>query len=174
MKQIAFLRGINVGGNKKVSMRTLKEIFENLGYSEVSTYINSGNVIFNSDKTAKELQGEIEQTLLQSFGYEIPTLVIPQKKIQEMAHKIPEKWQNDDNQKTDVAFLFEEIDDEIILDKLPVRKEFLNMIYLQGAIALNVLRDYYNRSRWNKLASHKLYQKMTIRNINTLRFLAKI
>ncbi len=47
-KYVALLRGINVGGNKKVEMAKLKQVFEKLGYANVSTYINSGNVIFES------------------------------------------------------------------------------------------------------------------------------
>ena len=49
MKFIALLRGINVGGNNKVSMSELKVIFEQAGMQNVSTYINSGNVIFESN-----------------------------------------------------------------------------------------------------------------------------
>ena len=45
---VALLRGVNVGGNNIVSMRELKESFEELGFAQVSTYINSGNVIFTS------------------------------------------------------------------------------------------------------------------------------
>jgi uncharacterized protein (DUF1697 family) len=50
MKYIALLRGINVGGNHKVEMKNLKALFESLGFSDVSTYINSGNVIFESNE----------------------------------------------------------------------------------------------------------------------------
>lgn len=51
MRYIALLRGINVGGNNKVSMGELKQAFESLGFTNVSTYINSGNVIFDSRET---------------------------------------------------------------------------------------------------------------------------
>jgi uncharacterized protein (DUF1697 family) len=55
-KYVALLRGINVGGNKKVSMANLKKLFGKLGYKNVSTYINSGNVIFeSSEKNATKL-----------------------------------------------------------------------------------------------------------------------
>jgi uncharacterized protein (DUF1697 family) len=50
VRYIALLRGINVGGNKIVNMKSLKTLFESLGYINVSTYLNSGNVIFDSDE----------------------------------------------------------------------------------------------------------------------------
>ena len=53
-KNIAILRGINVGGRRKILMNELKEMFKELGFREVHTYIQSGNVIFNSVKVASE------------------------------------------------------------------------------------------------------------------------
>ncbi|NLL75142.1 MAG: DUF1697 domain-containing protein, partial [Erysipelothrix sp.] len=50
MKYVALLRGINVGGKNKVDMKELKALFIDLGYTEVQTYINSGNVIFDTNQ----------------------------------------------------------------------------------------------------------------------------
>jgi uncharacterized protein (DUF1697 family) len=61
-KYVALLRGINVGGNNRVEMTKLKKVFEELGFADVSTYINSGNVIFSSQrKDAEHFPGEIEK-----------------------------------------------------------------------------------------------------------------
>ena len=51
MKYVAFLRGINVGGKNKIKMETLREMFAALGFENVKSYINSGNVIFETAKT---------------------------------------------------------------------------------------------------------------------------
>ena len=51
MQYIALLRGVNVGGNNKISMRELKEAFIEYGFSRVETYINSGNILFSSEET---------------------------------------------------------------------------------------------------------------------------
>jgi uncharacterized protein (DUF1697 family) len=51
MKYVAFLRGINVGGKNKIKMETLREVFASLGFHNVKTYINSGNVIFETAET---------------------------------------------------------------------------------------------------------------------------
>lgn len=172
MKYAALLRGINVGKSRRIDMKSLKELFELLGYSDVSTYINSGNVIFSSPKSAGTLRGEIESGLKETFGQYIPALVISIEKLKKIVEAIPAEWENDDEQRTDVAFLFDKADSADIIDRLPIKMEFADVRYVKGALYWNVKRENYNRSRLNKLISHDLYQFMTLRNVNTARHLA--
>jgi uncharacterized protein (DUF1697 family) len=174
MRYIALLRGINVGGNRKVEMKQLKALYEGLGYAKVSTYINSGNILFTSLKRAEVILKEITIAQEKKFGFEIPTLVKTQKEMKKIAVAIPKNWQNNDQQKTDVAYLFKEIDTKEIIDDLPVKKEFLTIKYVKGALIWNVRRVNYNKSHLNKIISHKLYKLMTLRNVNTARLLANI
>lgn len=173
MKYIALLRGINVGGNRKVEMKKLKKLFESLGYTNVVTYLNSGNVIFGSDTKQDTLQKKIPKKLKKEFGFEIPTLIKSEKEVKNIAAAIPENWKNDSEQKTDVAYLFPEIDTKKTIGELAVKKEFIDIRYVKGAIFWNVKRKEYNKSHLNKIISHKLYQLMTIRNVNTARCLAE-
>jgi uncharacterized protein (DUF1697 family) len=64
MQYVALLRGINVGKSVQVPMKDLKSLFEKLGFTEVSTYLNSGNVIFKSDKDIVDVSNEIEGILV--------------------------------------------------------------------------------------------------------------
>lgn len=90
MIYVAFLRGINVGGNAKVPMSDLKKAFEELGYSNVKTLLNSGNVIFDTKEPEPQiLTQEIENKLTQSFGFEVSVIVRTQKEIQELIHSKP-------------------------------------------------------------------------------------
>ncbi len=74
---IALLRGINVSGQKKIKMADLKLMFENLGFTSVSTYIQSGNVIFKSDKKETEIQRDIiKKEILKQFGFDVPVLIL--------------------------------------------------------------------------------------------------
>jgi uncharacterized protein (DUF1697 family) len=173
MKYIALLRGINVGGNRKVEMIKLKKLFGSLGYENVTTYLNSGNVIFESGTKQNTLQKEIPIKLKKEFGFEILTLIKNEKEVKMIADAIPENWKNDSEQKTDVAYLFPDIDSKKTIDELPVKKEFIDIRYANGAIFWNVKRKEYNKSHLNKIISHKLYQLMTIRNVNTARYLAR-
>jgi uncharacterized protein (DUF1697 family) len=129
MKYVALLRGINVGGKRKIEMK-LKNI----------------------------------------FGDEFPTLIKSVDQLKIVAKNIPEDWENNDKEKTDVAYLFEEIDNEKILEELPIKKEFVELRYVKGAIVWNVKRENYTKSHLNKIITHKLYKFMTIRNVNTARF----
>lgn len=171
MKYIALLRGINVGGNRKVEMKKLKSLFEKLGYQNISTYINSGNVIFESTKEKKVLTQEITKNLKKEFGFDISVLVKAEKEMQKIAKAIPAEWQNDAGQKTDVAYLFEDADSRKTSDELPINKDYINILYVKGAVIWNVDRKNYNKSRLNKIIGHKTYQSMTVRNVNTARFL---
>jgi uncharacterized protein (DUF1697 family) len=74
-KYVAFLRAINVGGHI-VKMDHLRRLFGSLGFSNVETFIASGNVIFDStSKSSRSLEKKIETCLLQSLGYEVTTFV---------------------------------------------------------------------------------------------------
>lgn len=74
-KYIAFLRAINVGGHT-VKMDHLRRLFEALGFSNVETFIASGNVIFNSSsRSARNLETKIENHLEESLGYEVATFI---------------------------------------------------------------------------------------------------
>jgi uncharacterized protein (DUF1697 family) len=172
MKYIVLLRGVNVGGNKKLDMKSLRLFFENLGYSDVSSYINSGNIILSSNK--KLNSKKIEQALEQQFGFTTSILIKTSREIKNIAKAIPAQWKNDTAQRTEVSYLFPEVDHKSIIAELPMKMEYVDVRYVKGAVILHLLRKNYSKSRLNKLIGHKLYKSMTMRNVNTARYLANI
>ena len=76
-KYISILRGINVGGNRKILMKDLKVLFEKLGFSKVETYIQSGNIVFESDQelSTANLEQNIQQAITETFGFDVPVIV---------------------------------------------------------------------------------------------------
>lgn len=73
---ISLLRGINVGGNKKIPMADLKALYESLGFRAVTTYIQSGNVVFDADSAdSVELITRIEAAIAQRFGFDVTVLL---------------------------------------------------------------------------------------------------
>jgi len=72
---VALLRGINVGGNKKVPMAELRTLTEGLGCTEVATYIQSGNLVFTSAGSAAQHEAALERALVKHFGFPVETLV---------------------------------------------------------------------------------------------------
>lgn len=73
--QIALLRGINVGGNKKVPMATLRTLAERLGWRSPQTYVQSGNLVFAAKGAAAALEAALESELLREFGFPVPVVV---------------------------------------------------------------------------------------------------
>lgn len=171
MKYIALLRGINVGGKRKVEMKRLRTLFKSIGHTNVATYLNSGNVLFESSTKQETLQNQITKKLKKEFGFEIPTLIKKEREMKKIAKAIPKKWKYDSKQYTQIAYLFPEIDSKKTIDEFPVKKEFIKMKYVKGAIIWNVKKENYSKSHLNYVFNLRLYQLMTVRNLNTAKFL---
>ncbi len=75
MRQIALLRAINVGGHNKVPMKALVGTFERLGYTDVQTYIQSGNVAFTASGREAEIVSALERAIAEDFGFSVPVIV---------------------------------------------------------------------------------------------------
>lgn len=76
MIYLSLLRGINVGGNKRIKMEKLRQCFEALGFERVQTFIQSGNVIFETNKVSPTtLSRKIESQLLDEFGFRVPVVI---------------------------------------------------------------------------------------------------
>ena len=78
---IALLRGINVGGRKSVPMAELGKLLESQGFSNVVTYIQSGNAVFSSSMKEAAIQKKIEEALLARFGFEVIVFVLSSSKL---------------------------------------------------------------------------------------------
>jgi uncharacterized protein (DUF1697 family) len=104
---IALLRGINVGGHKKVPMNVLKELFEEQGFQQVQTYIQSGNVIFKSSEKANTLEEIIKKSIQDYFGFEVSVIVKNPDELQTILKDCP--FSND--QKENSFF--------VVLNKIP-------------------------------------------------------
>lgn len=170
MVYVALLRGINVGGNNKVDMRQLKAAFEDAGMKSVTTYINSGNVIFSdgSHKPAK-IVTLLEGIIKTKFGFAIKVLVRDIDNVVAIVKALPRVWQNNADMKCDVMFLWEAIDSPKVIDQLMIKPGIDHVRYAGGAVLWRVDRKNAAKSGMQKLVGTKLYKQMTIRNCNTVR-----
>ncbi len=95
---IALLRGINVGGHKKILMADLKLLFEKLKFKNVQTYIQSGNVIFHStESNSGKLEKMIKNQILVDYGFEVPILVKTPSEIKSILNECPFKEEKKEN-----------------------------------------------------------------------------
>jgi len=90
-KKIAILRGINVGGKRKILMADLRSLCEKLGMKEVQTYIQSGNVIFQADNSLSDTEwaDKIAQAITKKYGFEVPVIVMPAKQLAKLVQQNP-------------------------------------------------------------------------------------
>jgi uncharacterized protein (DUF1697 family) len=110
MRYIALLRGINVGGNMMIKMADLKSSFEKLGFKNVVTYINSGNLAFDAGKADEaKLVAKIEKAIAKDFGLSIQTMVRDQAAISDVLEKNPFDGQYETHKQMHVLFLKDEM-----------------------------------------------------------------
>ena len=89
---ISILRGINVSGQKKIKMADLKALYEQLGFKNVQTYIQSGNVVFERDETnPKKLEQLIFDGIKKQYGFEVPNLILSPTEVEDALNKNPFK-----------------------------------------------------------------------------------
>ena len=178
MKYVALLRGINVGGNHPVPKAEFKKVLEDMGCSEVVIYINSGNAIFASNHEPKS--PEVQAALEKRFGFTIPTIVLSAEQVQAIAKAIPEDWTNDppkpdkSGQKSDVLYLFDEVNTPDIIEKLGHKPDIETMLYVDGAVIANIARANQSKGSLQKIIGSGVYSQVTIRNITTAKKLAEL
>ncbi len=166
MKYIALIRGINFGGNKKVPMLKLKEIFESLGFTDVKTYLNSGNVTFiDNSKNIENITEIIENKLFKEFKFQIQVLVKDLNSLLKIYQKIPSSWNEGKNKGVHIAFLWREIDHESIIENL--KKD--QILYVPGAILWNVDLKHWSKDTVYKFTNGKMSKYITVRSANTIR-----
>lgn len=165
---VALLRGVNVGGNNMISMRALKESFETLGFDQVSTYINSGNIIFKSKETdARKLERKIERMLAKDYQLDSKVVIRSLTEMEKLVQALPRSWNDATKWRYYVIFLRHTIDSEAILAELPPNPDVEEIVYHPGTLLWSALISELTRSRIQKLATRKIYKDMTIRNLNT-------
>src|SRR5690554_1606422 len=119
MKYVALLRGINVGGNNKIDMKLLKKTFERVGMNSVVTYINTGNIIFtNNELSTTEMTRILQEAIHTDFELQINVVIRGFEDFKKVIDSIPISWRNDQDMKSDVLFLWDEVNDKSILDQL--------------------------------------------------------
>ncbi len=170
---IALLRGINVGGNNIIKMVALKACFEEIGFTDVRTYIQSGNVIFTStEKSTEKLTKKIEKQLSKTFNYKSVVVVISEKQLKEVIEQAPKGFgQKKDEYRYDVIFIKPPLSAsdafkqtiEGIKPKEGIDEGFSgkHALYFSRPIAKAT------QSRLSKIVALPIYQSMTIRNWNT-------
>ena len=178
MKYIVLLRGVNISGKNKISMRELKLELENNKYQNVFTYLNSGNIIFTSDIDNKEsIIKDINKIIKNKFNLEIPIFVMTSLELEDVLNNNPNWWAGGNKEiYHNLIFIipptkYEEVYNSIGKPKKDIEKikNYNNYIFWSYN-----LKNYRKSNWWSKTASTNIKDKITIRTANTVKNILKI
>ncbi len=166
---LVLLRGINVGGKNIIKMADLKANFEAMGFTNVRTYIQSGNVLVESAEKDKDLlTAKIESELSRRFNFQARVVVVSQKELAAIIKSAPEGFgQDDENFRYDVIFLKEPLTPKEAMKSVSVREGVDTAHAGKQALYFSRLISRASQSHLTKIIGLPVYQNMTIRNWNT-------
>lgn len=172
---VALLRGINVGGKNLIKMPALKACFEAGGFEDVSTYIQSGNVVFRARSSSAGLARRIEEMLHEAFGYPASVVLRSHTQIRAVIEGAPDGFGADPAAyRYDVIFLKEPLTARAALRTVPVRADVDEVSAGRGVLYYSRLISRAAQSHLSRVVSMPIYQSMTIRNWNTTRTLLRM
>jgi uncharacterized protein (DUF1697 family) len=168
-KYIALLRGINVGGNNIIKMTDIKSCFEGMGYTGVSTYIQSGNVVFFShDHDKANLTGKIEKELSERFTYRSLIVLKTYVELEAIVAGAPAGFGNSPGEyKYDVMFLREGLSASALQTQIRPEEGVDQARKGPGVIYFSRLGSRSSQSKMSRIITMSFYRETTIRNWNT-------
>ena len=178
MKYIAFLRGINISGKNKTSMPELKKLLEENNYQNVSTYLNSGNIIFECNINNKQtIMNNIHTLIKTKFILDIPVYITTDKELEDILNNSPKWWGSNNKEIYDnLIFIIPPTKYEEVYNTIGSPKEGLEQIeeYNNCIFWSFDLNNYRKSNWWVKTASTDIKDKITIRTANTMRKILEI
>ena len=169
-RYLVLIRGINVGGKNRVPMAALRERLEALGFSNVSTYIASGNVILESDRRPTQIKSLIERALPEAFDLHdelVKVLVLSRDQLEAVVARKPKGFGDEPGTyHSDAVFLIDIDPDEAMTVFAP--REGVDRVWPgDGVIYSQRLSALRTKSRLNKIVGTPQYRSMTIRSWQT-------
>ncbi|WP_422802863.1 DUF1697 domain-containing protein [Streptococcus sp. FT1-106] len=174
MRYILLLRGINVGGKNKVIMADLKQGLLELGFEKVTSYINSGNLFFGSQRPVELISNKLQAFFAEYYPFIQHFCLLSQKEYQDDYDQLPAWWHSDLARK-DVLF-YTSTDQHKLAQDLICQMNLVDEVVHFGSFA--IFWGKYSESQYLKTAYHKeliktpLYKEVTIRNGRTYEKLA--
>ncbi|MEP3209141.1 MAG: DUF1697 domain-containing protein [Maribacter sp.] len=167
---IALLRGINVGGQKKIKMIDLKAMFLNIGFKDVVTYIQSGNVVFKSDaQEIQVLEERIIKGIADTFGFDVPVLVKTKTEIAKILQESPYNKTEDLEANRIYYVLLKEQPKQDAIAGL-VQQDYPNELFSirKNCVYLNCIYGAGKAKLTNNIVERKLKVAATTRNHRTM------
>ena len=165
---VALLRGINVGGKNPVPMAELRAAFEAEGFGSVRTYIQSGNVLFDSDIPRAGLEDRIEGMLERHLGFRLVVVVRSHRQLRSVVQKAPSEGFADwDRFHSDVLFLKAPLTPKRVLSVVKLRDGVDRAWPGTGVVYFSRLSQRRSQSRMSTIVGTPEYQRLTVRSWST-------
>jgi uncharacterized protein (DUF1697 family) len=174
---VILMRGINVGGKNKISMAELKSFLEELGFRNVITYIQSGNVILQSELDAETIRQKVEASLPSRFKLDstmVKVLVLTRKQLQRIVANKPKGFGDQPEKYHSDAIFLMGVDATQAMAVFSPREGVDEVWAGEGVIYSQRLSAQRTKSRLGRIVGTPVYQSMTIRNWNTTTKLLEI
>ena len=171
----ALLRGINVGGKNLISMPALKACFEAQGFTDVVTYIQSGNVVFTAKERSSAVVAQVESELSKAFGYAASVVLRSRQQLRKVVDEAPAGFGvRPALYRYDVVFLKDPLSASEVLEGVATKPGVDRVFAGSGVLYFSRLIEKASQSHLPRLVSMPSYKKMTIRNWNTTTRLLEI
>ena len=169
-KFVTLLRGINVGGKNVIAKDDLRRCFEDIGFCDVTTYIQSGNILFRAEPSSgQKLTETIEARLSKRFAYNAQAVVLTKRKYDSAVATAPDGWGTDYKQKHNALFTLGGLKPKTFVAELTVPKPKIEIVTVgPGVIFWSVSKQSQQESTFTRLPSKPAYRQVTIRNHNTV------
>jgi uncharacterized protein (DUF1697 family) len=169
MRYLVLLRGINVGGKNLIKMPELRAALERSGFRNVTTYIQSGNVLLESKfKNSARLSGAIEEAVAKEFGSIAAAVIFSEEQVERIVVNAPRGFGADPvRYRYDVIFIKPPLIARDILPGISLKDEVDEASEGNGVLYFRRLIERASQSHLSKLVSTAAYNSMTIRNWNT-------
>ena len=165
---VALLRGINVGGKNLIKMTALEACLEEQGLLEVRTYIQSGNVLFQSAEGRVKLTNRMERTLASRFNYQARVVLRSKKQLLAIIEGAPKGFGlHPGDYRYDVLFLKEPLTAPAAMKSVLIKQGVDEVAAGSGVLYFSRLISRARESQLSRIVSMPVYQNMTIRNWNT-------
>ena len=170
IRYVLLLRGINVGGVNKVVMADLKTHLTQMGFENPVSYINSGNLFFDSKEPEKKIKELLMNYFNNTYDFLLPFALIRSDILQKEADKLPDWWQDETAYRRDVLFYLPEADKEKIKAETLAwidEKEHLHFGDTAFFYSNHDQADYLLSNYHKKLIGSSFYKSLAIRNGKT-------
>ena len=171
---IALLRGINVGGQKKIKMADLRETLQNIGLESVTTYIQSGNVVFcSTESDVQKLEESIFDAIKKNFGFEVPILITSQEEIESILALNP--FANETNLNNLYFVLLKQSPSDELMQQFNQLSFDNEDFHIEGNCVYLCCKKGYGKAKLsNNLVENKLKVQATARNLRTMQKLLEL